>query len=171
MLGSIVIAWNNMEAIIREVLIQIRGLSRETRLSVLDMVSEAVSIALKDESKIHPSEIVRSELKFLSSKLDFARPYRNDYIHGVTYTGHNDDRKMGIRVLNFRNKEGVIRKQDQVIDPYDMYLVEEYMNLLSSYAFEFYSMLSLNRIKGNPFCKLERPVLPELHPRQFRKPR
>lgn len=166
-IGEIVVAWNGLEASIRLLLEMLCGHSHTTKVLTSEMSAEQLSSTLRAISKLTEPAQIRGEIEFAGKKMDELRPYRNDYLHGIQYSGVSGD-KLGARIKNQSAKGGVLRLHDQVFDAYDMFLVKESMEGLSAHTLELYFWLLLHRNKGTPSALPQRPAFPTLHSRNLR---
>jgi hypothetical protein len=169
MLGEIVICWNNLEGVARHLLVNLCEGSRTIDVLTAQLTCEQMTFALSAAAKLSAPTKLVGEIEFVANQMHDLRNYRNDYVHGITYSGAEGG-GLGAKINNVKAR-GHLTKHEQVVSPYDMYLVKEAISRLGIYAFEISAMLMFPENMGTPLTSPQRPVLPKLHSRNLRKVR
>lgn len=139
LLGSVVISWNNFEALCRELLKELSGNAPPVDALTAELGGMLLYNALRAVSRVSGAPELRDAIDELAEAFDRLREHRNYYIHGASSAS---DQHLALRDKTAKTKICVFEDE---ISKEEIYLVSADCEELALFAFEMWSYLRLKR--------------------------
>lgn len=132
-LGEAIVAWNQAENVLRNLLLTLCGGSPASYVLTADLSSQGIIDGLKAISPTQTIEVCEA-VSAVCKYYERIRAYRNYYVHGIIALGWNTTTKIGSGLINTSSSKGKLAFHMEQIETDKLAQLREWANTLMKAA-------------------------------------